>query len=420
MRAAHPATGVTRALDALAEATPRPWLLAIGKAAGPMAEAATAWLAAHGQAPAGGLAITADPVILEGLEVVVGDHPLPGAGSMDAADRVLRFTERLPAGEPVWVLLSGGASSLIAAPADDLSPEDLQHTFRVLLHAGLDITSMNRVRKRITRLSGGALLRALGHRPILQLVVSDVLGDDLATIGSGPLVPDDAPWRFTDLPPALRDALPRRVRDRLTQDAGSVMTAAEATSHSVITRIVSSNAVAVAGAAAEAVRRGVQVRVRPTPLVGEAGAMGAALVSEVLEPPASSTPMLVVAGGETTVTIGAEGSGTGGRCQELALAAALVMRNVTAPIALLAAGTDGRDGPTDCAGALVTPHTCAAIETAGIVPHEALARHDSHTALAAARALVRPGPTGTNVADLVLVIRDADQGPATSGGPAAP
>lgn len=416
VRAAHPATGVRGALDEVGPPSRAPWIIAVGKAAAPMAEAAMAWLAGRGRVVAGGVAVVPAPTELQGLEVVVGEHPVPGLGSVAAANAVWRCAERIPQGDPCWVLLSGGASSLMAAPREGLSLEDLQAAFVALLGSGLDITAMNRMRKRLITLGGGGLLRALGHRPIVQLVVSDVLDDDLAIIGSGPLAGDDTPFS----PGYVAAALPPSVQAHLAATAAhAVMRFDEAARYAVTTRIVSSNSVAVRAAAVEATRRGCQVNLWPTPLRGEAASAGRTLVEALLAHPPTDVPLLLIAGGEATVSLSDGNTGVGGRCQELALAAAEAMHGATLPVALLAAGTDGRDGPTVAAGAIVSPETWDAIAAAGINPTDALKRHDSHAALAAAGAVVSTGPTGTNVADMVLLIRDADRAPASSGGPAA-
>lgn len=420
--ACDPRRGVMEGLDGLDPAG-SPWVIAVGKASVPMADAALSWLSARGRAPAGGVVVphAAEPV--PGLEVVQGDHPLPGEGSRAAAEALASLAARLPPGEPAWVLLSGGTTSLVGAPEAGLTSLDLRAAYEALLGSGWDIGAMNRVRKRLTRWGGGKLRRVLGTRPVLQLIVSDVLDDDLAAIGSGPLVaePSDTADVVRQLHetgigarlPAAALALLERVG---RGEAPDVVSPAEAEGLPVTTRIVVSNRVAVEAAAAAGRARGWQVTVRRDPLLGEAADRGRELAAWLLEP--GAPPALLVAGGETTVQLPEHSAGLGGRCQELALAAAARLRGA-AGRHLLAAGTDGRDGPTDAAGALVDGATWDRAAAAGVDPASALDRHDSHPALDAAGALLRTGPTGTNVADLVLALRGAEPAPDSSAGPAA-
>ena len=209
----------------------RVWLIALGKAAPPMAEAAVRVLAGHrlqglpglpglqsfpGRSPAGGLIVapveTAAPH--PALAVVVGDHPEPGAGSLAAADALDRLITQIPPGDTVWVLLSGGTTSLIGAPQPGIAADELKALYGQLLRSGLDIKEMNRVRKRFTRWSGGRLARSLAHARVRCFIVSDVIGDDLAAIASGPCVPDPSTARD------VRDAL---VRARLWDGLGPTL-----------------------------------------------------------------------------------------------------------------------------------------------------------------------------------------------------
>lgn len=175
-------------------ATRRRWILALGKAALPMAEAAVELLRAWGQEPAGGLVVPPAPAPSPHprLPVVPGDHPEPGPGSLAAAQALGAAAAHVGAGDEVWVLLSGGASSLLAAPVEGLTPADLTTLYQVLLGSGLDITAMNRIRKRFSKWGAGRLALALAPARVHGLIVSDVIGDDLASIASGPCVPDPA------------------------------------------------------------------------------------------------------------------------------------------------------------------------------------------------------------------------------------
>jgi len=205
--AVAPGPALARALPNV-PADDRVWLIALGKAAAPMAEAAVRVLGerrVQTRALAGGLIVAPDntPAPHPSLEVVVGDHPEPAAGSIAAADALDRLVQRIPPGDTVWVLLSGGTTSLIGAPQPGISAGDLKALYATLLRSGLDIKEMNRVRKRFTRWSGGRLARSLAHARVRCYIVSDVIGDDLAAIGSGPCVADPSTARD------VKDALVR-------------------------------------------------------------------------------------------------------------------------------------------------------------------------------------------------------------------
>ncbi|MBV6522349.1 MAG: D-glycerate 2-kinase [Gemmatimonadaceae bacterium] len=352
-----------------------------------------------------------------------GDHPVPGGRSRFAADELERWLPSLGAEQRVLVLVSGGATSLMAAPITDIPADDLVRVFELVLASGTDIVTMNAIRKRILRFGAGRLAVALAPRPVDLLLVSDVLTNDAAAIGSGPCTGDsltaakirrmaDRAGFFDALPPAVREYLDDVYHQRKpeTPKPGSTLF------RTVSTRIVLSNSDAVRRAADGATRLGASpVRIIQRPLVGEAQRAGSELAMRLIawcqqlatagESP--DTLACTVAGGETTVTLGAAATGLGGRCQELALAAARELhrfRPRSDSIALLAAGTDGRDGPTDAAGAIVTATTWSEIAATGIDPERALAAHDSWTALDSAGALLRTGLTGTNVNDLIVAI----------------
>jgi glycerate-2-kinase len=383
-----------------------------------MAETAVRILQDRALEPAGGL--VAPPAAASAphpsLQVVAGDHPEPGAGSLAAARALGEVASRIAPDDEVWLLLSGGASSLLAAPVDGISSADLTAIYALLLGSGLEITAMNRIRKRFSRWGGGRLARALAPARVRGFVVSDVIGDDLASIGSGPCVPD--PTTARDVRRLLEDA---RLWDRLPESARRVVTASEsgetaetpkpgdAAFARVTLELIASNRLAVEAAAKRAAELGLAPVVAETPLAGEASTAGASVAATLLQHcgPRGITqpaPRCFIWGGETTVTLGDEPPGLGGRCQELALAAARVLDGAPAGVALLAAGTDGRDGPTDAAGAIVDGRTWRAAADAGRDPARDLIAHDAYRALDAAGALLKVGLTGTNVMDVVIGI----------------
>lgn len=396
----------------------RIWVLALGKAALPMAEAAVHSLQRRGVQPAGGLIVAPGPGRSPhaGWTYLQGDHPEPGSGSLAAAEALGEMTARVGAGDEAWVLLSGGTTSLIGAPEPGLAPPELSSIYRLLLGSGLDITAMNRIRKRFTRWGGGKLARALAPARVKVYAVSDVIGDDLPSIGSGPCVPD--PTTAAEVRALLEGA---DLWQRIPDSARALVTSAEAGKTAetpkqgdpafsrVTLELIASNRLALEAAARRAAELGLAPSVIPTPISGEASAVGASIAGSLLDqrasdPASQSNGFALIWGGETTVSLGDHGGGLGGRCQELALAAAQVMKNAPSGLALLAAGTDGRDGPTDAAGAIVDGKTWAAIARSGRDPARDLAAHDAYHALDAAGVLLRPGLTGTNVMDIVIGI----------------
>jgi len=417
-RAVDPGPAVALHLAKLDRARGRRWILALGKAALPMARAAVETLASWGQEPAGGVIVApaSETAPHPHLGVVCGDHPEPGAGSLAAAEALGQATRRIAAGDEVWVLLSGGASSLLAAPVAGLTPADLTGLYRLLLGSGLDITAMNRIRKRFSRWGGGRLAAALAPARVRVFVVSDVIGDDLASIASGPCVPD--PTTAADVRRLLEEAA---LWDRLPDAARRLVLATESGETAetpkpgdqafarVTLELIASNRLALEAAARRAAELGLVPEVTETPLAGEAWATGASVAAILLQhcgrrdiPQPAAPTRCFIWGGETTVTLGEATPGLGGRCQELALAAARSLDGTPPGVALLAAGTDGRDGPTDAAGAIVDGGTWHAAQAAGRDPARDLAAHDAYRSLEAAGALLKVGLTGTNVMDVVI------------------
>ena len=410
------------------------WLVALGKAAPAMSAAAVQELRRAGVALAGGLVVGAEdgPTADTTLIRLTGDHPVPGERSAAAAAALDRLTSRVQPADQVLVLLSGGTSALIGAPIDGLPVHALAGLTECLQRVGADIALTNALRRRFARWGGGRLAVALAPATVRCLAVSDVAGDDPAVIGSGPCAGD--PLSATDvgelldrggaarcLTPALRTVLATMQRGAApeTPEPGDPRLAA------VTTSVVLRNADAVRAAARLARGVGAEVVVAADELRGEAAVAGRRCVETLLERAAARTsgsaPLVMLWGGETTVTLG-DTAGTGGRCQELALAAAERLAGATgtgsgagavapAGVVLLAAGTDGRDGPTDAAGAMVDGTTWDRIRAAGLDPARALAAHDAYRSLDLAGVLLRTGATGTNVRDVVIALWRGAAGP---------
>lgn len=352
------------------------------------------------------------------VAVAVGGHPTPDRHSRDATRRLLAVLARHPRAA-VLVVVTGGASSLLAAPAPGLTLADARQTGAWLLASGAAIGEMNAVRKHLSAITGGRLAARLLGRRALALVVSDVPDDDLAVIGSGPTVGD--PTTYADALAVVRRAgasrrVPARVRRHLERGArGGLPETPKPGSRAARacpTLLVASNGTARAAAAAWGRRAGLSTIVAlRRPLTGAPASAAGILARRIRHCQASlrgTLPALVIAGGETTVRLDAV-AGRGGRNQELAAAVATELAGV-AGWTLLAAGTDGIDGPTDAAGAFADGTTAGRATRAGRPLAAALRAHDIHPCLAALGALFAPGATGTNVADLVLVLVWKDRG----------
>ena len=387
-------------------------LLAVGKAAIGMAAEAEQRL---GDRLIEGLAI-APASIAAGANaaalrshVIGAAHPLPDETSVAAARAALALVARAMPGELVMIALSGGASALIAAPAGAIALADKIAVTTALMRAGATIRELNIVRKHLSAIKGGRLLAAASAGvEVLSLMLSDVAGNDLTTIGSGPTAAD--PTTYTDAIGVLKrrgawGRAPEAVRDHLERGAAGEFSETVKAGDAVLARvtnlIVGDNRMAVEAAAEAAHALGYQVE-RGRELGGEANELGRAIARQVSE--IGAERVCIVAGGEPVVTV--KGSGRGGRAQQCALAMAIELASVAAGrrVVALFAGTDGIDGPTDAAGAIATPETIARATEAGVDPHAALSGNDAYEFFKALGDLVIIGPTGTNVADVLVAL----------------
>ncbi|HXV36195.1 MAG TPA: DUF4147 domain-containing protein [Myxococcota bacterium] len=378
-------------------------VLAIGKAAGTMARALEGIV---GDRIAAGLVVVPDglAVDLETMELREAAHPIPDARCERAGQSALALVARAQPDQPLLALISGGASSLVSCPIDGVTLGDVALATDRLLRGGASIGELNCVRKHLSRLAGGRLAACAASRRIEVLAISDVPGDRLDVIGSGPLAPD--PTRYADALAVIRRVggeFPERVLAHLEAGARGEFEETPGPDARVFERVrstlLASNATAVTAAVEAAAARGLRAIALPGALRGEAdragrrlAALGAALND--------SRPVCVVAGGETSVVV--RGRGRGGRNQELALAAALEFAG-NPRLALLAAGTDGIDGPTDAAGAFADGGSVSRGEQLGLDAHTALIDNDSHGFFSREGGVLRTGPTGTNVMDLALL-----------------
>lgn len=391
-------------------------VLAAGKGAAPMARAAEQCL---GPLVGGGLAVVKQGhgLDLERVRVVEAGHPVPDRHSVNAAERMLQMAASADGNDLLLCLFSGGASALLAAPAPPLTLDDLRRTTNLLLRSGAGIGRINCVRKHLSAIKGGLLARAAGPAALATLLLSDVVGDRPEVIGSGPTVPDRSLFgEALDIldTPGLRGPVPaavlRRLRSGAAGEIGETPGPGDPCFRQTVTRVVGSNRDALLGAAAEAADLGYRVEVVPEPVTGEASVAAARICrpAQSAATAGSRVPLCFLSGGETTVTLPAH-HGLGGRNMELALAAAPLLAECPGAL-LLSAGTDGSDGPTDAAGAIVDSDTLDRAAVAGLDHRAALLNHDSYPFFDALGDLVVTGPTLTNVMDLQILMVDPPPG----------
>jgi glycerate-2-kinase len=381
-----------------------------GKATAPMARAVEQRL---GRLVHSGFVVVKEGHAVPTRRIVVAEagHPVPDRSGQRAAARLSAMAAELGRRDLLIVLLSGGASSLLPAPVAGVTLADKQRTTEKLLRCGATIREINTVRKHLSRIKGGRLAE-MTEATILTLILSDVLGDDLSAIASGPTVPD--PTTYQDAVAILKRyriwrAVPHSVRQHLdrgcqgfareTPKPGSFL------SRRVHHHIVGNNATAVRALTRAAREAGLRTLVHTLTLTGEAreagkrfGSMARSIVREGYP---VQRPCCIVAGGETTVTV--TGSGKGGRAQEFAAAAALEIAGL-GKVWVAAIGSDGTDGPTDAAGAVVDGSTVARAQRLSVDLNSALKRHNTYPALKKLHQLILTGPTGTNVNDLYLLL----------------
>lgn len=338
-------------------------------------------------------------------------HPVPDEAGLRATAAMLELARSAGEKDTVICLFTGGASALTPAPVAGVSLTDLQRLTTLLLECGATINELNAVRKHLSCFSGGQLARAAYPARVLCVLVSDVVGDRLDVIASGPTVPDSATFaQCMDIVRRydLEKHLPKAVRDHLVAGSAGCVSetpkAGDPMFARVTTLLVATNGQALAAAACKAGQLGYDARILTDELEGEARDQAVLLVDEArttaaaLEP--GDRPVCLLAGGETTVTL--TGAGTGGRNQEMALAAALALDGEPR-IAALFAGTDGTDGPTDAAGGFSHGQSAAAMR-ACCDPVQLLCDNDSYNALPHSRDLLKTGPTRTNVMDMAILL----------------
>lgn len=349
---------------------------------------------------------------LEKIKVVEAGHPIPDRAGFDGARQVIDLVSRAGVSDLILVVISGGGSALLPMPAEGLTLEDKQQTTQTLLASGATIQEVNALRKHLSRLKGGRLAELAYPASTVALVLSDVVGDRLDAIASGPTVGDAT--TFEDCLEIVRrydlgEKIPAKVLDLLERgvrgEAAETPKPSAALFQKVQNIIVGSNRTALAAAQQKAAFLGYQTRVLTSSIEGESRIVASshcARIKEMLRrDQLARQPVCLISGGETTVTL--RGDGLGGRNQEFAVAAAIEIAELDNVI-VLSAGTDGTDGPTDAAGAIVDGTTVERGRAQGLNPHEFLARNDSYHFLQATGDLLITGPTLTNVMDLQVIL----------------
>jgi hydroxypyruvate reductase len=389
----------------------RALIVGAGKASAPMAAAVEEAL--DGRVPVLGSVTVryghAAPT--RAVRIREASHPVPDEAGVAATRAIVELLEETTSDDLVICVISGGGSALLTLPADGISLADLQQTTDALLRSGASINEINVVRKHLDAVKGGGLARIAAPAHVITLVLSDVVGNPLDAIASGPTVADTSTWAeagavfdryelWGQVPPAVAE----RVRAGLAGDLPETPKPGDPLFSSTRTVVVGSNLVACQAAAQAASDRGLQSMVLTTYIEGEAREVGRVLAGLLREVDSSGHPLkrpcLLVAGGETTVTV--RGEGQGGRNQELALAAAFALRGVD-NVLLASIGTDGNDGPTDAAGAIADGTTLDRAAALGLDARQCLANNDSYSFFDRLGNLVRTGPTNTNVNDLYLL-----------------
>jgi hydroxypyruvate reductase len=341
----------------------------------------------------------ASPLHFEPATVILGDHPVPGSSSLAAGNAVLKYITQLTPDDLLICLISGGGSALMTAPRIPL--KDLQSLTSALLSCGARIDEINILRRHLDQLKGGGLASfatSRGARIISQLL-SDVVGDSIEAIASGPTAPD--PTTCADALSIIEKyGLKNKIPDSIIPSLSETLKPDNPIFDRIKNTVIASNFIALQAAQAQAQREGFQTDIIHTALLGEARAVGDKIASQFKESLSKlQRPFCLLAGGETTVTL--KGKGKGGRNQELALSAVDVLAGLK-DVMLVSLATDGEDGPTDAAGAVVTGESAQRAESLGMSAADYLSRNDAYSYFDSLDDLVRTGPSGTNVNDLVI------------------
>ena len=346
------------------------------------------------------------------IEILEASHPVPDIAGLEASRKIEKLATNARKEDLVIFLLSGGGSALMPAPAPGIFLEDKQSATNSLLRAGAPIEALNCVRKHLSDLKGGNLARKVFPARMIVLLVSDVIGDPLDVIGSGPAVGDSSTFSQAKaylLSYGVYCEMPETIKKRIEAGCRGEIPDTPAPGDKIFRRVshhvVANNKVALRAAYEKAKSKGYNVKVQTDSLHGEAKDAGRSIAEDAkgisINLPKKNLSQCLLYGGETTVKV--LGNGVGGRCQELALSFAIEIGGHES-ICLLAAGTDGRDGPTEAAGGIVDGRTVKRAQNQGLDPNAYLHDNNSHDFLRRLDSCVHTGPSGTNVMDLVILL----------------
>ena len=382
-----------------------------GKACAPMAKAMEGLL---GNRISGGVIVVKDEhgLPLKKIKICEASHPVPDERGVAGTVEILALVEKAAERDLIICLISGGGSALLIAPVQGISLTDKQNTTRLLLACGATIHEFNTVRKHLSRAKGGRLAQKAGPATVISLILSDVVGDDLDVIASGPTVPDSS--TFQDAERILKghgiwDQLAPPVRKHIEKGTAGQAADTPKPGDTIFGKcsqlLVGNNLQALQAASQEAQILGYRPLILSSKVEGEAREVAkfyAAIAREVRDSQNPlAPPLCVLAGGETTVTL--KGDGRGGRNQEFALASAMAIAELD-KIVFLSGGTDGTDGPTDAAGAIADGTTVARARAKNLDPNDFLRRNDSYRFFQELEDLVITGPTRTNVMDIYILL----------------
>jgi len=349
---------------------------------------------------------------LSRIEIIEAGHPIPDENGVSGTRKILELLQGCGENDLVFSLISGGGSALLPQPAGEITLAEKQAVTRMLIECGASIDEINALRKHISSSKGGQMARLAYPATTINLMLSDVVGDKMDVIASGPFVPDTSTYRkvqevlekyrLTDIPPAVKNHLQAGVAGKLSETPKE----GDPVFERVNNRIVGSNMIALQAAGKKAEALGYTTIILSSMVEGETREVArvhTAIAREILRTGHPvSPPACIISGGETTVTI--RGKGLGGRNQEFCLAAAMDLAGTAPRVVIMSGGTDGNDGPTDAAGGMVDPLTVKRAEEAGMKARDFLENNDAYHFLRETGDLLITGPTNTNVMDVRLIL----------------
>jgi glycerate 2-kinase len=337
----------------------------------------------------------ASPLTVEPVTVIEGNHPIPGRDSLAAGHAAIKFASQLTPDDLLICLISGGGSALMTAPLIPL--DELQSLTSALLASGARIDEINTIRRHLDSLKGGGLAQAVNGAQIISLILSDVVGDPIEAIASGPTAPDES--TIKDSMNILYKHIEQQAV-RLQKNFKETLKTNDPIFARVGNRVIASNLIALRSAKMQVEEEGFSVKIVNDKLQGEARNVGREMALQLKEEiKKQARPFCLLAGGETTVTL--KGNGKGGRNQEVVLGAVDTLREME-NVMLISIATDGEDGPTNAAGAVATNESARSAESLGLGVADSMSRNDAYVFFDQLGDLIRTGPSGTNVNDLVL------------------